>query len=271
MLKSYGVHETTVVRTEAERHAEEIRLFGYTIVQALLKPDEIPLVRQAIDRLYQSQADALGGEENLKKIQDANVVRCPLAEDKLFLDLATHPRILAVTQAVLGDTYILQQQNGVINPSNKENTQASWHRDLPYQHFVTSRPLAISALWCLDDFNEETGGTGVLPASHHAEPCPSVEYIAAHEKTVVASAGDALVFDSMLFHRAGANRSGKVRRGLNHVYALPFIKQQISLPRALGGRYRDDKFLSQFLGYDGEPGDSVIEWRRRRLARMAKS
>jgi ectoine hydroxylase-related dioxygenase (phytanoyl-CoA dioxygenase family) len=271
MLNSYGVRESTVVHNEAERHAEEIRIFGYSIVPGLLTPDRLPSVRQALDRLYQSQAEAIGGEEFLRKIQDTNVVRCPLVEDRLFLELATHPRLLAVIQALLGDYFILNQQNGVINPPNREFTQAAWHRDLAYQHFVVSRPLAISALWCLDDFNEVTGGTSVLPASHHTEPFPSAEYIAAHEKTIVAGAGDALVFDSMVFHRAGHNRSPGVRRGLNHMYSLPFLKQQISFPQALNGRYRDDPFLAKFLGYESEPGESALEWRRRRLARLSSA
>ena len=46
------------------------------------------------------------------------------------------------------------------------------------------------------------------------------------------------MFDSMLFHRAGSNRSGRPRRGVNHVYGLPFLKPPISFPRALGGRFR---------------------------------
>lgn len=266
-MKLYGVWETTAVNTEAERHVEEIRLIGYTIVRDILTPDRLPSVRQALDRLYQSQAESVGGEESLRIIQDANVVRCPLAEDRLFLELATHPRVLAVARAALGETFILQQQNGVINPPNNDHTQSAWHRDLPYQHFVTSRPLAVSALWCLDDFNEETGGTWVLPASHRAELFPSEGYIASHETAIVARAGDALVFDAMLYHRAGNNRSAQVRRGLNHVYTLPFVKQQISFPQALKGQLREDPFLSKLLGYEGEPAATAFEWRRQRLAK----
>jgi ectoine hydroxylase-related dioxygenase (phytanoyl-CoA dioxygenase family) len=271
MFKSYGVCEATVNHTEADRHAEEIRLFGYTIVPGLITPVQLSQVREALDRLFRDQAEAVGGEAILKAIQDDNLVRCPLAEDSLFLEFATHPRVLAVMKAMMGDYFILQQQNGVINPPTTGYTQAAWHRDLPYQHFVMSRALAISALWCLDDFNEVTGGTAVLPASHHREQFPSVEYVAAHQTTISANAGDALVFDCMLYHRAGQNCSRNVRRGLNHVYSLPFLKQQISLPRALGGRYADDPFLNKFLGYQDEAGDNVLEWRRRRIARLTKA
>ena len=120
-----------------------------------------------------------------------------------------------------------------MNPPSDENYQAGWHRDLPYQHFVSSRPLAISALVCLDPFTTQTGGTCVLPFSHRTEAFPSEAYVQAHQIGMLASPETSLMFDSMLFHRAGANRSGRPRRGLNHVYSLPFLKQQISLPRAL--------------------------------------
>jgi ectoine hydroxylase-related dioxygenase (phytanoyl-CoA dioxygenase family) len=265
MLKTYGIRETTVVATEAERHAEEIRIDGFTVVRQLAELEFVQTARARLDDAYARQAAEVGGEDHLRKINEANLVRCVLVHDPFFIDLATRPRILALLTALLGEHFILQQQNGVINPPGDHNHQASWHRDLPHQHFVVSRPLALSVLWCLDPFNDETGGTWILPASHKTERFPSEEYVAAHARGIVAEAGDALVFDSMLYHRAGNNRSGKPRRGVNHVYALPFLKQQISLPRALQGLSIEDQLLRRLLGFDSEPSDSTLEWRRRRL------
>jgi ectoine hydroxylase-related dioxygenase (phytanoyl-CoA dioxygenase family) len=269
MLTSYGVRRAAAPAGEAERHAEEIRLFGFTVVRRLVEAPALEEARGRLDRLYREQAEAAGGEDRLRRINDANIVRCPLAQDAFFLDFATRPRLLAVAEALLGSYFILQQQNGVVLPPGVENYQGAWHRDLPYQHFVASRTLALSALFCIDPFNEQTGGTCVLPASHKAEEFPSEEYVLAHQRGITADPGDALVFDSMLFHRAGSNRSGQYRRGLNHVFALPFLGQQISLPRALGGRFGDDPFLRKFLGYETEPAASAAEWRDRRLSRLA--
>jgi ectoine hydroxylase-related dioxygenase (phytanoyl-CoA dioxygenase family) len=266
MLKSYGVTETAVVSTEAERHAEEIRLTGYAVVRQVFDPARLQAAREKLDRLYAEQADAAGGEHRLRAINDANIVRCPLAHDVFFLDVATTPRLLAVARELLGKYVVLQQQNGIINPPGDRFYQAAWHRDLPYQHLTTSRPLAVSALACVDPFNATTGGTHVLPASHRVESFPSEGYVTSHEVGVEAEAGDVLVFDSMLYHRAGGNRSGRPRRGVNHVYGLPLLKPPISFARALGGRFRDDPELSRFLGYDTEPADGPADWRNRRLA-----
>src|SRR5438132_10528427 len=128
-------------------------------------------------------------------------------------------------------------------------------------------PLAISALFCIDDFSEESGGTYVLPASHKIESFPSQEFFEKNQRGINAPAGSALVFDSMLYHRAGFNRSTFTRRALNHVYTLPFLKQQISLPEALQGKFKDGSFLSRFLGYESEPGKNVTQWRQAKIDR----
>jgi len=44
--------------------------------------------------------------------------------------------------------FILNQQNG-INPPGETCNQSAWHRDLPYQHYVSSTPLTINALLCM--------------------------------------------------------------------------------------------------------------------------
>jgi ectoine hydroxylase-related dioxygenase (phytanoyl-CoA dioxygenase family) len=156
----------------------------------------------------------------------------------------------------------------VINPSGQRHTQLAYHRDLPYQHFVSSRPLAISALFCIDPFTTETGATTLIPGSHRMEQFPSDVVAAELDTSVSAEPGSFIVFDSMVFHRAGENRSGRPRRGVNHVYSTPIIAQQISLPDALNGRYAGDPALARLLGYDVAPARSVTAWRERRLARQ---
>lgn len=268
MIRAYGVKHATINQSVTERHAEEIRLSGYTVVRQVIDPSLLSNARVKLDRLYEAQAAAHGGVSQLRAINDGNIVRCPLAQDDFFLEVATNPRLVAIANELLGDYVILQQQNGVINPASDDNYQSGWHRDLPHQHFVCSKPLAISALVCLDPFTEETGGTYVLPASHQSEAFPSEEYVRTHEHGIVAEPGDAIVFNSMVYHRAGTNRSGRARRGVNHVYALPFLNQQISLPRALGERFPDDPKLRRLLGYDIDPAECAFAWRERRLAKL---
>lgn len=266
----YGVQEFSETNSQTALSAEEIRVSGFTILPGVLTEAELETIRQKFDEIYQLQLNEIDGEERLREINDTNNVRILLAYDEYFLHLAMKPPVLAVVEQMLGSYYILMQQNGIINPPDIANYQISWHRDLPYQHFVCSRPLAVSALFCIDDFSEASGGTFVLPASHKIEAFPTQQYFEKHQVGISAKAGSVLIFDSMLYHRAGYNRSRNTRRALNHVYTLPFIKQQISLPDALQGKYRDDAFLAKFLGYESEPGKSLTQWREAKITRMRR-
>ncbi len=259
--------------SELERHIEDIQRAGYTLLVDVLSADELEQARAGIERIYQTQIDEIGGREHLAAIGDTYTAMCLLAYDEFFLGLATKPRVLAIVERFLGDYYTLMLQNGIINipEVGDDQTAGYWHRDLGYQHFTSSRPLGITALYCIDDFNLETGGTHVLPGSHRAETFPSEEFVGPHQVKIEAPAGSAIVFDSMLYHRGGHNRSERVRRGINNIYTLPLIRQQISLPKILNGRYSDDAFLSKLLGYESETDANVLEFRRRRLSRAPQA
>jgi ectoine hydroxylase-related dioxygenase (phytanoyl-CoA dioxygenase family) len=268
-LRSYGVNEQEIAADDLSAHAERIRLAGYCVLAGALSAADTADLAARLDEVLRRQTEEFGSER-LEQIGDGFTARCPLVDDAAFLKLATHRRLLALVRLLLGEYVVLMQQNGVINPPQEGHTQGAYHRDLPYQHFVSSRPLAISALFCIDPFRTETGATMVIPGSHHVERFPSTDVAASAEVSVNADAGSFVVFDAMLFHRAGDNRSGRVRRAVNNVFSVPIIAQQISLPSALNGRYSDDPELARLLGYDSTPAASVADWRTRRLRRSGK-
>lgn len=269
--RGYGIVEHAEAPTIIARCAERIRMIGYAVLPSGMPSGDIADLSERLDRVMARQVDEFGGPDRIAAIGDALTARCPLLYDEVFLTLAAQGDVLSVARALLGDFVVLMQQNGVISPPDREHTQASYHRDLPYQHFVSSRPLAMSALFCVDPFTVETGATRVLPASHRMEAFPSDEGTADLEVPVIAEPGSFILFDAMLFHRAGANRSARPRRAVNHVYAVPIIAQQISLPDALGGKHADDALLAPLLGYGVAPVSSVLAWRKRRLARTSQT
>jgi ectoine hydroxylase-related dioxygenase (phytanoyl-CoA dioxygenase family) len=266
-IRTYGVRERDSAGDPIGAHAERIRLAGYSVLKTDVSSADIADIAERLDAVLDRQTRE-SGDSNLAAIGDALTARSPLVYDEAFLSLATYAPLLALCRQLLGDFVVLMQQNGVINPSGGSHSQAAYHRDLPYQHFVSSRPLAISALFCIDPFRVETGATIVIPGSHRVERFPSDEAATSLGVSVGADAGSFVVFDSMLFHRAGANTSGARRRAVNHVFSVPIIAQQISLPAALGGRYAADPQLARLLGYESAPAASVQEWRERRLRRL---
>jgi ectoine hydroxylase-related dioxygenase (phytanoyl-CoA dioxygenase family) len=264
--RSYGRFEQTRTDDEVGRYAEEISVRGFTTIPNVFSSEELAEWRKKIDLVYAEQ-EAAYGRDALIAIQELDVARAPLLYDMSFIKLATQPLILSVVKKFLGDFFILNLQNAIINRPNETHHQSSWHRDLPYQNWVISRPLAINALLAIDEFSEMTGGTRVVPFSHKMEILPSDAYIAGNNVVATATAGSAIVFDAMLFHRAGVNKSQTVRRAVNHLYTTPILKQQYDFPRALGDRPDLSPEIARLLGYTSQVAVDDRAWRRARTAR----
>jgi ectoine hydroxylase-related dioxygenase (phytanoyl-CoA dioxygenase family) len=266
-IPNYGVKLRSTAVDDLDSQAEEVRLVGYTVIQSGLPAEEVVAYRDRVDEVIRRQEEEAGGAEALASIGEANTGRALLAYDANFLTLATNARLLGVVDRLLGDYFVLSQQNSIVLPSQELHEQAQYHRDLPYQHFVSSRPIAINALFCVDPFTVENGATQVVPGSHKYESFPCDRTIRSLEQVVVAPAGSFIVLDAMLFHRGGVNRTAQARRGVNHVFVLPFVRQQIDLPAMLGKKYAKDPALRRLLGYDAQTPTSVRNWRARRVAK----
>ena len=227
--------------------AEEVTCLGYAVISAGYSAHEIDGFKRLFEETQQRYLDQYGADR-LEEIDEHNGIRLPLALDLTFLELAVNERVLRIVEKLIRNKFILNQQNGVVNPASARYNQDAWHRDLPYQHFVSSRPLAVNALYCVDDFTLDNGATFVIPASHKQEACPSAGYIDAHAKQISAPAGSFIMIDCMVFHRGGKNRTAAARRGVNHVYTAAFLKQQIDIPAVLGDKLAHPE-LADLLGY----------------------
>jgi hypothetical protein len=258
---TYGVLQKRNVQDELDLHIEELEYLGYTAVKSGLTAAEIGALRKSIDLNYKKQ---LAETAEAAMTADTDILRCPLIYDDIFIKVATTEPLLEICKRLLGMNFVLLQQNAIINRPTTKEYQSRWHRDLPYQHFVTSKKLALNALLCVDEFTPATGGTVVLPGTHQFESFPSPKFVCKHELTMSGLPGSLLVLDAMLFHRSGYNVSAKIRRGVNHLIGRPLLVQQMDLPRLLGDRYSNDPFLRGYLGYQWNPASSVTAWRKQR-------
>jgi hypothetical protein len=154
-----------------------------------------------------------------------------------------------------------------IRPGERHN--AGWRITAicPISISFRSRPLAISALFCIDPFTTDTGATDTDSglAAHEQFPSMSSPPISTRRE---CGAG--------FVHRVRLDgvppgwrqwlRPARARGQSRLLGAI--IAQQISLPEALDGRYADDPALARLLGYGVVPAPSVAAWRERRLARQ---
>ena len=232
--RHYGVLERTKSASVLDVVVEQVVSLGYAVLDSEYSPDNIAQISQAFDVAH-ARYVKVHGEAELKSIDELNTLRALLTwGDPVFARLALNPLLMSALEMLIHGKFMLNQQNGIINPPGAAYNQGAWHRDFPYQHFVSSRPLAINALFCVDDFTLENGATYVLPASHKSGPFASEAFVERNAVQVAAKAGSFILLDCMLFHTGGFNRTNRPRRAVNHVYSIPYFKQQINIPMNLG-------------------------------------
>lgn len=271
MTDSYGV-----VRPEmSEEHApewlsdalESLDRMGFAVLADQVRPPLLDELRACLDKLLVAQATRFGGEHALEAIGETGQVRAPCNEEPLFWELATLPAVDRVIERLLGPAAVVLQQNGVVMPPiGRGHQQQRWHRDLPYQRWVSTAPLAIGCLCALDAFSAETGGTAFLPASHRFPEFPSDAFIERWHHVIVAPAGSVVLFDAMTFHRGSLNRSDAPRRAVNTLFGVPLLAQQVTLtpPETAS------ELVKRRSGLAYRPADSADDYRARRVQRVKR-
>lgn len=134
------------------------------------------------------------------------------------------------------------------------------HRDI--RGFSSDVPLMLNMLVMLDDFTTENGATFLMPESHLFDKIPSNEDFYNKAIQATGNAGDIIVWNSNLFHASGTNNTNKVRRALPITFSLPYYKQLLDYPRAIGvEKYESfDEHIRRILGYDSRVPESTSEW-----------
>ncbi|QVW22178.1 phytanoyl-CoA dioxygenase family protein [Pseudomonas hormoni] len=256
---AYGILERVVTTTHADEVVEQVQNVGYAIFEAGLSEEQLDGLRVSFQKTRELYIDTFGAEF-LKKLDEYHTIRAPMFYgDSAFLGLALNRDLMTIVGRLIKGKFILNQQNCLINPPNKDYNQGAWHRDLPYQHFVSSSPLAINALFCIDDFTTSNGATYVLPASHKSEEFPSPSYIKNNAIQISAKAGSFIILDCMTFHSGGFNSTPIERRAINHVFTIPYFKQQINIPANLNPENLDD-IEKQILGFNYTEPKSVTDY-----------
>ncbi len=263
-MKAYGI--TTAAPAAANgAPLEELSRNGFTVLDAALPPDTVATMRDALDRLVAAQAERVGGTARLAAMGEAGQARALLEEEPVFLDILRVAPLEAVVTATLGPAAHVMQQNGIVMPpEGAEHHQQSWHRDLPYQSWVATKPLALGALTVLDDFTAESGATLFLPGSQMHADFPTEAFARRWAVPAYASAGSIVIFDAMCFHRGGVNRGRAPRRAVNTLYGVPLLAQQVAFTDKPGL----DANTRRRLGLDYQPAPSTDSWRERRAARL---
>lgn len=222
---------------------EQLRQVGFAVIEGVLDEHFLEETRRA---LYNVQVHIRRevGDSRLARAGEINVLRLMLKWEPHFFRFLELPPLLAVVDATVSVTAIMHLQNGFILPSfapveTPKVFQNAYHMDFP--RVLNGYLASVNMLFAVDAFREENGGTRIVPGTHQRPQRPEEAYLEEHSVPVECAAGAMVLFDSTLYHAAGANVSGVNRLSINHQFTRSFIKQQVDYVRALG----DEAVLAQ--------------------------
>ncbi len=243
-----------------------LRLHGCCVVEGVLSPSIVDEIRPAMYRCFE-RITAEIGNERLARAGELGVLRLMLKFEPVFYRLLEVPELLAVVDATVSPTAILHLQNGFILPAFPPGavpkvSQNQYHRDFP--RFLNGYVASINALFAIDQFTRDNGATFVVLGSHQRAESPNEAIVAATGFPIECEAGSMLVFDSTLWHSAGANVSGRDRLAINQQFTRSWIKQQVDYVRALGETQvlLQSPRTQQLLGYYTRVVTSLDEYYR---------
>lgn len=260
-----------------ERSLDGIANQGFAIVEDVLVGEHLSQTRAAMYRVRDRiQADV--GAARLEQAGELGVLRLMLAYDDHFISLLELDELLAIVDRTVSPTAILHLQNGLILPSFPPGEtpaafQTTFHRDFP--RYLGGYLASINTFFSLDEFRADNGATLLVPGSHQRQEPLDRSYMEDAAIPATCPAGSMIVFDSTLWHAAGANESGHDRLAINQQFTRSFIKQQIDYVRALGDEVvlRQRPRTQQLLGWYTRVVTSLDEYyvpRDKRLYRPSQ-
>jgi len=203
--------------------------------------------------------------QNSNPIQSQGVAMNVIVGNQIFIDflqeLINNGIIDWIEKNFFHEKFILNSFSALNNlPEESSVFHKKIHRDI--RGYSSDIPLMLNMLVMLDDFTIENGGTLLLPESHLVGEIPTSDFFAKNAVTGVGKAGDIIIWNSNLFHASGINRTNEVRRALPITFSLPYYKQLLDYPRALGYKLYDSLSpqMRDLLGYNSRVPASINEW-----------
>lgn len=215
--------DLTTISTTFERH-------GYAAPISVLEEREVSSYRRAYDQLEEiRKANGITGRPTQQHLVH-----------KSFWDLATHPRVLEVIQAAIGNDVVLLATGFFSKPAGESEKFVAWHQDTTY--WGLEPPFAATLWIAIDDADIENGCLRVIPGTHrggllpHGQSGKSANMLGADQEIDASliderkavdlelKAGQASLHDGITVHGSNPNRSQRRRCGMTVRFTRPDVK-----------------------------------------------
>ncbi len=198
----------------------------------------IPIADATEAARYQTAYNALEAEVGAEKCE-IGLVDWHF-EHQFIWDIATHPKIVDVIEALIGPDVMLLATHFFCKYGPREKFVA-WHQDVTY--WGLEPPEAVTAWYAVDDSDTGNGCMQVIPGSHRHgiqahgtseragnllsinQEVPVTEDAAASAADLVLKAGEMSIHHGALIHGSLPNHSTRRRCGLTVRYIPPTVRQ----------------------------------------------
>ncbi len=203
---------------------------GYAAPITILEEREVASYRQAYDQLEQMRkVNGVTGRPTQQHLMH-----------KPFWDLATHPHVLEVIKAAIGDNVVLLATGFFSKPPGESEKFVAWHQDTTY--WGLEPPFATTLWIAIDDADIENGCLRVIPGTHkggllpHGQSGKAANMLGADQEIdqslideskavdLELKAGQASLHDGITVHGSNPNRSQRRRCGMTVRFTRPDVK-----------------------------------------------
>lgn len=230
---------------EVSRIVRAIRKDGFCVVPNLIPPNQCQKLGRILRRLLRDEKEA-----NLRPNGHQRILHLAM-KNPAFLDLVTHPLLLAVWRRYLGEDMICSSLTG--NALWPGCTEQYWHVDHPYwtiaQPYPVSPPLAAQTIWMIDEFTHENGGTAGIRGSHRRQHLPELGSGWTDEATIFSGRqGSAILIDGALWHTSRPNSTKAIRTAVLVKFIRSFCVPQEDMRMQLAAIERPSEAVEFLFG-----------------------
>jgi ectoine hydroxylase-related dioxygenase (phytanoyl-CoA dioxygenase family) len=167
-------------------------------------------------------------------------------------DLITHPLVLGTAKGMLAKATAYQLHLTQVISVFPGETDQPLHRDelaWDFFPFPLDYDVQCNTMWAMTDFTIENGATRLVPGSHLTEGKQT--YTDEDIVRAEMERGSMFFYSGKIYHGAAANKTDKVRQGINLTYAVGWVRQEenqyLSTPIEVARTLDDD--LLKLMGY----------------------
>jgi ectoine hydroxylase-related dioxygenase (phytanoyl-CoA dioxygenase family) len=242
---------------------DELKTIGFCKFENAVSNEWLIKIKDALPPIFEGHE--LLRRANGNPISSNGLAMNALVGNEIFFDFLAYLIDLKIidwleTNYFMGKC-ILNSFTALSNIPGEDNVfHKKVHRDI--RGFSGEIPILLNMLVMLDDFTVENGATLLLPHSHLEREIPSDLAFKKNAIPALGSAGDIIIWNSNLFHASGVNTTDKVRRALPITFSLPYYKQLLDYPRAIGYDKSEsfNDIMRRLLGFESRVPESINEW-----------